>query len=165
MSDYEAHVSEVLKQVPDADPQKVAEAFSRYEKDFLIPLKGLPAPWLVMPPPASDSGSSAATGAPGVPQGRSARALQVYGFEICAPSLHGEVSDTLLPFQATRPPHRLDRPSSKDDCPECAPHRTILRSVWGAVSLCQSMACPGTREWGRLLPAAAASRGLPGARW
>ncbi len=37
MSDYEAHVSEVLKQVPDADPQKVAEAFSRYEKDFLIP--------------------------------------------------------------------------------------------------------------------------------
>ena len=37
MSDYEAHVSEVLKQVPEADPQKVAEAFSRYEKDFLIP--------------------------------------------------------------------------------------------------------------------------------
>ena len=37
MSDYEAHVAEVLKQVPEADPQKVAEAFARYEKDFLIP--------------------------------------------------------------------------------------------------------------------------------
>ena len=37
MSDYEAHVSEVIKQVPEADPEKVAEAFARYEKDFLIP--------------------------------------------------------------------------------------------------------------------------------
>lgn len=37
MSDYEAHVSEVIKQVPEADPVKVAEAFARYEKDFLIP--------------------------------------------------------------------------------------------------------------------------------
>ena len=36
-SDYEIHVQEVLKQVPDADPVKVAEAFARYEKDFLIP--------------------------------------------------------------------------------------------------------------------------------
>ena len=36
-SDYEIHVQEVLKQVPDADPVKVAEAFTRYEKDFLIP--------------------------------------------------------------------------------------------------------------------------------
>tara|TARA_B100000212_G_scaffold102096_1_gene75223 strand:- start:11296 stop:12999 length:1704 start_codon:yes stop_codon:yes gene_type:complete len=37
MSDYQAHVSEVIKQVPGADPEKVAEAFARYEKDFLIP--------------------------------------------------------------------------------------------------------------------------------
>ena len=37
MSDYEAHVSEVIKQVPEADPEKVAETFARYEKDFLIP--------------------------------------------------------------------------------------------------------------------------------
>tara|TARA_B100000683_G_scaffold81972_1_gene80888 strand:- start:4809 stop:6506 length:1698 start_codon:yes stop_codon:yes gene_type:complete len=37
MSDYDAHVSEVTKQVPDADPEKVREAFARYEKDFLIP--------------------------------------------------------------------------------------------------------------------------------
>ena len=37
MSDYEAHVSEVIKQVPEADPEKVAEAFARYEKDFQIP--------------------------------------------------------------------------------------------------------------------------------
>jgi ssDNA-binding replication factor A large subunit len=37
MSDYEAHVAEVLKQVPEADPEKVTEAFARYEKDFLIP--------------------------------------------------------------------------------------------------------------------------------
>ena len=37
MSDYDAHVAEVLKQVPDADPDKVSEAFARYEKDFLIP--------------------------------------------------------------------------------------------------------------------------------
>ena len=38
MSDnYDAHVSEVMKQVPEADPVKVAEAFARYEKDFLIP--------------------------------------------------------------------------------------------------------------------------------
>ena len=37
MTDYEAHVSEVIKQVPEADPEKVAEAFARYEKDFLIP--------------------------------------------------------------------------------------------------------------------------------
>ncbi len=37
MSDYEIHVSEVIKQVPDADPEKVREAFERYEKDFLIP--------------------------------------------------------------------------------------------------------------------------------
>lgn len=37
MSDYGAHVSEVIKQVPEADPEKVAEAFARYEKDFLIP--------------------------------------------------------------------------------------------------------------------------------
>ena len=37
MSDYEAHVAEVIKQVPEADPEKVAEAFARYEKDFLIP--------------------------------------------------------------------------------------------------------------------------------
>ncbi|MBA4694618.1 MAG: hypothetical protein H2066_02045 [Candidatus Poseidoniales archaeon] len=37
MSDYEAHVSEVLKQVPEADAEKVREAFARYEKDFLIP--------------------------------------------------------------------------------------------------------------------------------
>ncbi len=37
MSDYEAHVSEVIKQVPEADPEKVSEAFARYEKDFLIP--------------------------------------------------------------------------------------------------------------------------------
>ena len=37
MSNYEAHVSEVIKQVPEADPEKVAEAFARYEKDFLIP--------------------------------------------------------------------------------------------------------------------------------
>ena len=37
MSNYEAHVSEVLKQVPEADAEKVAEAFARYEKDFLIP--------------------------------------------------------------------------------------------------------------------------------
>ena len=36
-SDYEVHVTEVLKQVPEADPVKVAEAFARYEKDFLIP--------------------------------------------------------------------------------------------------------------------------------
>ena len=35
--DYEIHVQEVLKQIPDADPTKVAEAFARYEKDFLIP--------------------------------------------------------------------------------------------------------------------------------
>lgn len=37
MSDYEAHVAEVIKQVPEADPEKVTEAFARYEKDFLIP--------------------------------------------------------------------------------------------------------------------------------
>lgn len=37
MSDYDAHVAEVLNQVPEADPEKVAEAFARYEKDFLIP--------------------------------------------------------------------------------------------------------------------------------
>lgn len=37
MSDYDAHVAEVIKQVPDADPEKVREAFARYEKDFLIP--------------------------------------------------------------------------------------------------------------------------------
>ena len=37
MPDYDAHVSEVTKQVPDADPEKVREAFARYEKDFLIP--------------------------------------------------------------------------------------------------------------------------------
>ncbi|RJU89295.1 MAG: hypothetical protein DWC02_00070 [Candidatus Poseidoniales archaeon] len=37
MSDYAAHVSEVMKQVPEADAEKVAEAFARYEKDFLIP--------------------------------------------------------------------------------------------------------------------------------
>ena len=37
MSDYDVHVSEVTKQVPDADPEKVREAFARYEKDFLIP--------------------------------------------------------------------------------------------------------------------------------
>ncbi len=37
MSDYEAHVAEVINQVPEADPKKVAEAFARYEKDFLIP--------------------------------------------------------------------------------------------------------------------------------
>lgn len=37
MSDYEAHVAEVIKQVPEADPEKVKEAFARYEKDFLIP--------------------------------------------------------------------------------------------------------------------------------
>ena len=37
MTNYEAHVSEVIKQVPEADPEKVAEAFARYEKDFLIP--------------------------------------------------------------------------------------------------------------------------------
>ena len=36
-SEYDIHVQEVLKQVPDADPVKVAEAFARYEKDFLIP--------------------------------------------------------------------------------------------------------------------------------
>lgn len=36
-SDYEIHVAEVVKQVPEADPVKVAEAFARYEKDFLIP--------------------------------------------------------------------------------------------------------------------------------
>ena len=35
--DYEVHVAEVVKQVPEADPVKVAEAFARYEKDFLIP--------------------------------------------------------------------------------------------------------------------------------
>lgn len=35
--DYEIHVAEVVKQVPEADPVKVAEAFARYEKDFLIP--------------------------------------------------------------------------------------------------------------------------------
>jgi len=35
--DYEVHVAEVVKQVPEADPIKVAEAFARYEKDFLIP--------------------------------------------------------------------------------------------------------------------------------
>ncbi len=34
---YEAHVAEVLKQVPEADAEKVTEAFARYEKDFLIP--------------------------------------------------------------------------------------------------------------------------------
>jgi len=34
---YDAHVAEVLKQVPEADAEKVAEAFARYEKDFLIP--------------------------------------------------------------------------------------------------------------------------------
>ena len=37
MSDYETHVAEVIKQVPEADPEKVTEAFARYEKDFLIP--------------------------------------------------------------------------------------------------------------------------------
>jgi len=37
MSDYDAHVAEVINQVPEADPEKVAEAFARYEKDFLIP--------------------------------------------------------------------------------------------------------------------------------
>ena len=37
MSDYEVHVAEVINQVPEADPEKVAEAFARYEKDFLIP--------------------------------------------------------------------------------------------------------------------------------
>ena len=36
-SEYDIHVQEVIKQVPDADPVKVAEAFGRYEKDFLIP--------------------------------------------------------------------------------------------------------------------------------
>ena len=41
MSDYEAHVAEVIKQVPEADPEKVTEAFARYEKDFLIPQKTL----------------------------------------------------------------------------------------------------------------------------
>ncbi|RAH13151.1 MAG: hypothetical protein CMB20_005265 [Methanobacteriota archaeon] len=35
--DYDVHVAEVVKQVPEADPVKVAEAFARYEKDFLIP--------------------------------------------------------------------------------------------------------------------------------
>ncbi len=34
---YAAHVAEVLKQVPEADAEKVIEAFARYEKDFLIP--------------------------------------------------------------------------------------------------------------------------------
>ena len=29
MSDYDAHVAEVLNQVPEADPEKVAEAFAR----------------------------------------------------------------------------------------------------------------------------------------
>ena len=37
MSDYDVHVAEVINQVPEADPEKVAEAFARYEKDFLIP--------------------------------------------------------------------------------------------------------------------------------
>ena len=36
-SNYDAHVAEVLKQVPEADAEKVAEAFARYETDFLIP--------------------------------------------------------------------------------------------------------------------------------
>lgn len=36
-ANYEAHVAEVLKQVPEADAEKVTEAFARYEKDFLIP--------------------------------------------------------------------------------------------------------------------------------
>ena len=35
--DYAPHVAEVLKQVPEADAEKVSEAFARYEKDFLIP--------------------------------------------------------------------------------------------------------------------------------
>ena len=37
MSDYDAHVAEVINQVPEADPEKVAEAFARYEKELLIP--------------------------------------------------------------------------------------------------------------------------------
>lgn len=36
-AEYEMHVQEVIKQVPEADPIKVAEAFARYETDFLIP--------------------------------------------------------------------------------------------------------------------------------
>ena len=35
--EYDIHVQEVLKQVPDADPDKIVDAFIRYEKDFLIP--------------------------------------------------------------------------------------------------------------------------------
>ena len=40
MSDYDAHVAEVINQVPEADPEKVAEAFARYEKDFLDSTRG-----------------------------------------------------------------------------------------------------------------------------
>ncbi len=36
-AEYDIHVQEVLKQVPDADPDKIVDAFIRYEKDFLIP--------------------------------------------------------------------------------------------------------------------------------
>jgi ssDNA-binding replication factor A large subunit len=36
-TEYDIQVQEVLKQVPDADPDKIVDAFIRYEKDFLIP--------------------------------------------------------------------------------------------------------------------------------
>ena len=34
--DYEVHVAEVVKQVPEADPVKVAEAFARIECHYFI---------------------------------------------------------------------------------------------------------------------------------
>ena len=65
-SEYDIHVQEVIKQVPDADPVKVAEAFGRYEKDFLIPpedamrsvLRRFLSDKGVMPNKSGSSGSS-----------------------------------------------------------------------------------------------------------
>ena len=65
-SEYDIHVQEVIKQVPDADPVKVAEAFGRYEKDFLIPpedamrsvLRRFLSDKGVMPTKSGSSGSS-----------------------------------------------------------------------------------------------------------
>ena len=65
-SEYDIPVQEVIKQVPDADPVKVAEAFGRYEKDFLIPpedamrsvLRRFLSDKGVMPTKSGSSGSS-----------------------------------------------------------------------------------------------------------
>ena len=34
---YESHVKSILAECPDADPEEVAAAFAKYEKEFFIP--------------------------------------------------------------------------------------------------------------------------------